>query len=94
MNWLLISIVLLVALFSWMLAGSLRSGEFRFTSRWSEGDTLGRRVTRSEHPIVFWMFAAFHVWIILYMASLAFTLESSAASMWRLNAEWSISGFS
>ena len=76
-NPLLVIIALVVALFSWILSVSLRRGEFRYRSRGSAGmgGTLRTHVKRSERPVVFWVLAAFHAGVILYIASIAFQPE-------------------
>lgn len=77
MNPLIVIIALVVALFSWILAISLRRGEFRYRSRGSAGigGTSTAHVNRSERPVVFWILAAFHAGVILYIASFVFELE-------------------
>jgi hypothetical protein len=76
-NPLLVIVALVVALFSWILGVSLRRGEFRYRSRGSAGigGTLRTHVKRSERPVVFWILAAFHAGVILYVASFVFQLE-------------------
>jgi hypothetical protein len=76
-NPLIVIIALVVALFAWILGVSLRRGEFRYSTRGSAGigGTLRTHVKRSERPAVFWILAAFHAGVILYIASFVFRLE-------------------
>jgi hypothetical protein len=74
MNPLIIIVGLAVVLFSWILAVSIRRGEFRYRSRGHMGGTGFSHVKRSEQPAVFWFFAALHAGIILYIASIGFEL--------------------
>jgi len=72
MNPLIFFIVLAVALFSWSLIRCLRTGVFRFGDG-SYGRTIGH-VRRDDNPTAFWLVIAFHVGLILYVASIAFEL--------------------
>lgn len=67
----IIVVVLAIGWFSWSLIRSLRVGEFKFGSG-SYRQTIAR-VRRDANPRVFWILVAFHIGLILYVAS--FVLE-------------------
>ncbi len=72
MNPLIIFVVLAVAAFSWSLIRGFRTGAFKF------GDGSYRRtiahVRRDDNPIAFWILIAFHIGLILYVASFVFEM--------------------
>lgn len=72
MNPLIIFVVLAVGLFSWSLIRCLRTGVFSVGDG-SYGRTTGH-VRRDDSPIAFWLVIAFHVGLILYVASIAFDM--------------------
>ena len=65
MNPMVIIVVLVVALFGWILARTIRRGEFR------TGHSV---VRRSDQPGVFWFFVALQAGVVMYIASLALEL--------------------
>jgi hypothetical protein len=72
MNPLFIFLALAVAWFSWSLIRGLRAGEFNFGNG-SRGRTVAR-VRRDTNPGAFWTIVAFHVILVLYVASFGFDL--------------------
>jgi uncharacterized protein with PQ loop repeat len=84
MNPLVFFIALMVAFFAWILWVSLRAGEYRIKSggpgtKAQGSASMGAQATtvikKSEQPGVFWTLVAFNVGLILYIASIAFSLE-------------------
>ncbi len=74
MNPLVFFLILPVAFFTWILWVTLRAGEYRIKSRGPRGETPVT-IRRSEQPAVFWTLVALHFGLILYIASIAFSLE-------------------
>ncbi len=72
MNPMILFVALAVAAFAWSLTMGLRSGEFRFGNG-SYRQTIVR-IRRDDAPTVFWILAAFHVGLILYVASFVFEM--------------------
>jgi len=84
MNPLVFFIALMVTFFAWILWTALRTGEYRVKSggpgtRGQGGASTGAQATttikKSEQPGVFWTLVAFNIGLILYIASIAFSLE-------------------
>lgn len=72
MNPMLIFVALAVAGFSWSLIRGLSRGAFIFGNG-SYGRTIAH-VERAGSPIAFWLIVAFHVGLIVHVASLAFEM--------------------
>ena len=75
MNPMLVIIVLAVGFLAWVLLANLRSGQYMFRSRGHHGLYSYVHIKRSERAGIYWTLVAFHAGLIVYILSIAFSLE-------------------